>query len=462
LAGRSIDRVWRPGHHALLLRFSGRDKRRLLIDLDDDRPRWILTDEWPETPDRPDGPTLHLRGALENWRVVEVSLAEDRALRFELSRSDQVRELRLQLAGRYLNVAVTGEGLEEAVPLLRDRPATDGSSPPLRPGGPLLTADEGDEWLRAIDRMWRDEYAEVLLTREQTGLRRALRGAQKRLERSLAKIGRDLGRAQDADGDRRRGDLIKTILGRVEVGASHVDAVDYAAEGCPTVRVPLDPSKDAVTNMERYYRSYRRFSQARAAIEARHKQEQERQGAVEACLAELDALDVSLGTEARERLSGCAETARGLGIRPRERQSGRRRAKEPATPYHEFRSANGARILVGRSAKDNDALTFRVARGRDRWLHARDAPGSHVVIPVDRGAEPDHETMLDAAHLALHHSRARGEAAADVQWTERKHIRRVPGAAPGRVTVAAGRTLRIVFDDGRLQRLYEQRDPTLG
>ena len=113
---------------------------------------------------------------------------------------------------------------------------------------------------------------------------------------------------------------------------------------------------------------------------------------------------------------------------------------------------------MGRSARDNDTLTFRVARGRDIWLHARDAAGSHVVVPMERGADVSHETLLDAAHLAVHFSKARGERVADVHWTERKHIRRVPGGAPGLVTVAAGRTLRISVEDERLTALYERRD----
>lgn len=121
-------------------------------------------------------------------------------------------------------------------------------------------------------------------------------------------------------------------------------------------------------------------------------------------------------------------------------------------PYRAFRSANGARILVGRSARDNDALTLRVARGNDVWLHARGVQGSHVVVP-DAGEAPDARTLGDAALLAAHFSRARGEEAAEVAWTRRKHVRKPKGAAPGSVIATQERTLRVRLDAARLAEL---------
>lgn len=458
LAGRAVDRVWRPAHAELLIRFSGRDKRRLWIDLDDDRPRWILTLDWPQTPDRPDDRTIRLRSALEGWRIERVELHQERALAIRLRKQEGARTLRLQLAGRYLNATVEGDELTGPVSLLLNRPAVDDESPPLQPGAEPNELEEDQEvWLSKLEIRWLKERAWLGFFREQAEQRRLLRDALKRTRRALKNIGRDLERSRGAEENRRRGDLIKTMLGRIPTGSREVEAVDYTAPDCPRVTVELDPALDGVANMERYYKLYRRFHDARQDIEARHASESSKETALATLLDDLDSISEGTPEQALEAVRSCRLRAEPLGLRGRVAQRRGRRATSTALPYRTFLSTSGARILVGRSAKHNDALTFRVARGRDLWLHARDVAGSHVVIPLERGAEVTQETLLDAAHLALHFSQARGEPAGDVQWTERKNIRRVPGAGAGRVTVAASKTLRVAFDPDRLESLYARR-----
>jgi predicted ribosome quality control (RQC) complex YloA/Tae2 family protein len=120
-------------------------------------------------------------------------------------------------------------------------------------------------------------------------------------------------------------------------------------------------------------------------------------------------------------------------------------------PYRTFTSESGARILVGRSARDNDEL-LRSARGNDLWLHARAVQGSHVIVP-DPGAAPDPRTLRDAALLAAHFSGARSSEGVEVAWTRRKHVRKLKGAAPGAVTFSQDRTVRVRRDDAVLRAL---------
>jgi predicted ribosome quality control (RQC) complex YloA/Tae2 family protein len=97
---------------------------------------------------------------------------------------------------------------------------------------------------------------------------------------------------------------------------------------------------------------------------------------------------------------------------------------------------------VGRSARDNDALTFKAARGNDLWLHARGVQGSHVIVP-DPGPTPPGDLLLEAALLAGHFSSARGADQVEVAWTRRKHVRKQKGAPPGAVVYAQEKTLRV-------------------
>jgi len=126
-------------------------------------------------------------------------------------------------------------------------------------------------------------------------------------------------------------------------------------------------------------------------------------------------------------------------------------------PYREFLSASGRAILVGRGGPDNHALTFQHASPHDVWLHARGFPGSHVVIPLHRRQEPDHETLTDAAHLAVHFSKAPGRGFSEVMWTRRKHVRAIRKGRPGQVTVHDDSNLAFEFDDERLARLLRTR-----
>ena len=121
-------------------------------------------------------------------------------------------------------------------------------------------------------------------------------------------------------------------------------------------------------------------------------------------------------------------------------------------PYRKFTSSSGAAILVGRSARDNDALTFRVARGNDLWLHVRGAQGSHVVVP-GAGEAPDSRTLADAALLAAHFSSARGADGVEVAWTRCKYVRKPRDAAPGSVLISQEKALRVRLDEARMAEL---------
>jgi predicted ribosome quality control (RQC) complex YloA/Tae2 family protein len=99
----------------------------------------------------------------------------------------------------------------------------------------------------------------------------------------------------------------------------------------------------------------------------------------------------------------------------------------------------------------NDSLTFHVARPFHVWFHARGVTGAHVVVPVEKNAELTNESLLDAAHLALYHSDAKGEPRGEVSYTQVKFVRK--GGAPGAVTYTREKTINLRVDDARLQTL---------
>ncbi|MGA8574836.1 MAG: NFACT RNA binding domain-containing protein, partial [Candidatus Cybelea sp.] len=120
-------------------------------------------------------------------------------------------------------------------------------------------------------------------------------------------------------------------------------------------------------------------------------------------------------------------------------------AREPSRkrPSLEFRTANGSRILVGRSPSENADLTFRVARPNDLWFHAQRIPGAHVILARDDRATAPEEDIETAASLAAFHSRAKAATSVPVDYTSRKHVRKQRAAPPGLVWYTHAKTVVV-------------------
>jgi len=459
LADSFIDRLWLPSPRSLLIRFPPLRPRRLFIELEPGHPRVIVTERWPDTPPAPDRAALVLRRALEGARVHAVTAEDDRRLVLELVRGGARLNLSVQLAGRYLNVGLYAEDGAEIARLVHGSPGRDPESPALPDRPDPYASLEGEALLARLDAESWDDADRRAAQRAVSGLARRARKEIARLTRAATAAEEDLDRAEAAAADRHRGELLKSVLGRVPRGAAEIAVPDWSEEGRPTV-VPLDPALDAVGNMERFFKRYRRFARAIPDIEQRLLDALEAKERAEALHQAIAALGGAL--EAGARPAEVLAQADALGpLLPRSRAQAAAKGRGPAgpaLPYRAFTGSDGASILVGKGARANDELTFRVARGNDVWLHARDASGAHVILRRAGAGPPPHEALLDAAHLAAWNSQARDEAVIDVMWTERKHVRKLKGGAPGQVTAAGAHNLLVRLDPARIAALYQSLD----
>lgn len=285
-----------------------------------------------------------------------------------------------------------------------------------------------DTWLAAAELEARREQTAVALRREIERLAR--------LERGLVD---DLARVTEAAGLRKLADLILAHAheqpGR---GATSITVPDDFEDGAP-LTIVLDPALDARENAARLYRQHKRLTAGRKHVETR--------------LARTRAARAT----ALERLIAVPSLSVDELAAPSAAPAPRRRPEPVARlPYREYQSASGDAIWVGRGAADNDTLTFRHARGSDLWLHCRDAPGPHVVVPMRSGAPLKDETFLDAATLAAHFSPLGGEAQVDVMYTSVKNLRRPRGAPAGRVFASESKTVRVRLEQARIARLLSR------
>jgi len=192
------------------------------------------------------------------------------------------------------------------------------------------------------------------------------------------------------------------------------------------------------------FKKHRRAKRGIAGAAARAEAMQHRH-------ARLTAIDASVpepaGVEAVESLEQ-ALRAEGIpvGLAPRAPSAApaARRGPPRLEGVRLLTSSDGLTILVGRTAKDNDRLTFRLSSPEDFWLHAAGRPGAHVVIRNERrDKRPPQATLAEAAAAAAWYSDARSEALVDVHWTPRKNVRRARGTVPGTVTLKRSETVRV-------------------
>jgi predicted ribosome quality control (RQC) complex YloA/Tae2 family protein len=222
-----------------------------------------------------------------------------------------------------------------------------------------------------------------------------------------------------------------------------VTVVDYFDPIMPELVIPLDQARSAQSNAEEYFKKHRKYLSAERELRPR----------IEQCERELQAL------QAEHSLLQADDWQPPVGMAAQSRQASRavpsRKAARPARsgPFRRFTSADGLPIYVGRNARENDELTFGVARSDDLWLHARGTPGSHVVVRLEKGTEPPAETLRDAATLALLYSDLKKSGRGEVIYTRRKYVRKAKGHGPGSVNVTQDKAIFLQLDKSRLQRL---------
>lgn len=263
---------------------------------------------------------------------------------------------------------------------------------------------------------------------QRASLERRVAKRRAALEAERGKLEFERGESAAAEGLREQGDLLYAHHADVPRGAT-----SFVVPGSPGVTIPLDPELDRKANAAAIFRRYRKTVAKRGHVERRLAQNAAETQAAEELAWEVERAEDSALDELREeadRLERRAPSRSGARIQPR------RTALE--VPL-----AVDARVLVGRSPRDNADLTFRVARPDDLWFHARGVPGAHVVLRIDSLRQPTSAELQSAAELAAYHSKARTSGTVPVDYTARKYVRKQQNALPGLVWYTNAKTLDV-------------------
>ncbi len=226
--------------------------------------------------------------------------------------------------------------------------------------------------------------------------------------------------------EEKRANLLAIEVSRIRRGMDSIACKDIYENNEP-ICIGLDPRLSPQENIARRYRRARKMKEALIHIARRLDELSGEQQDLEDALRRLDVVS-DIPWEEVERLHG--DFLR-KGFLQTEAEPA-----EPESVFREYRVFGEWRVFVGQNDAKNDQLTFRFAKKDDLWFHARDVPGSHVVLKKDgRRDNPSKRSLEEAASIAAHFSKSRTSALVPVIMTEKKYVRKRKGAAPGKVVV---------------------------
>ena len=298
----------------------------------------------------------------------------------------------------------------------------------------------------AMDRFYSGRDRVDRMAQRGAALKKMLRTHLERDEKKLALQEDELREAANADEFRLSGELLSAQLHLVKRGLKSVTVDNYYDPAGGHIEIALDETLNPAQNAQKYFKKYRKALAARKTAA-----EQKEKTLEEITLLETALMDLT-NCETPDDLSDIRRTLEEAGIVKQERGRGRVKRPPESKPM-EFVSSEGTLIFVGKNSVQNERLT-KGARGDDLWLHAKNMPGSHVILRLD-GKAPSQNDILEAAKLAAFYSKSRG-VAVPVDYTYRKFVKKPAGTPPGFVIFTDNKTLLIDANEAEVRKLKKE------
>lgn len=277
---------------------------------------------------------------------------------------------------------------------------------------------------------WEEEAAAAL---------RQLRRNYKRTAETLTVTQEDLKRAEAWEDSYHEAILLQSHLYKHTKGENYLEVVDW--KDGDNKKIGIEPRIPIEDQLKKRFKAAKKLEKAIPHLQKRLGMLNEKAELQQQEIVNLEAVDSEdLWLQIKHRYPSLAQA------KPKVKKK-----DAPKLPYKKYTSADGTEIWVGRTARDNETLSLKIARGNDWWLHTADVPGSHIVIRSDA---PSHETLDDAMQLALYHSRLAKAGEGEVIVTQAKFVSKGPGGhKPGTVSVSKHKRCRVFADPAHIERL---------
>ena len=281
-----------------------------------------------------------------------------------------------------------------------------------------------------------------LITRirqKSSDLRRVVQTA---LERNRKKYDLQLKQLRDTESrDKYKvyGELIHTYGYNLEEGAKELEALNYYTN--EMIKIPLDPQKTPQENAKKYFDRYNKQKRTFEALSELIKETKDEIDYLESVSKSLDI------ARSEDDLIQIKEELIESGFIRRKQSA--KKVKITSKPFH-YISSDGFHMYVGKNNLQNEELTFHFANGGDWWFHAKKAPGSHVIVKTNGEELPD-RTFEEAARLAAHYSKNSGAEKVEVDYVEKKQVKKPNGSKPGFVVYYTNYSMMIDSDISGIQ-----------
>ena len=248
----------------------------------------------------------------------------------------------------------------------------------------------------------------------------------------LANLGQDQAVASESESYRIKGELLSAYAYQIQKGQSQVALPNYY-DNDQVIEIELDPRKTAIENSQAYFKRYTKYRDALKHIALQRQLAQEEIAYLESVQVQLSRADLQDVAQIRLELAE-------QGYLSAKQQNLKKRRQEKGLGPRLYQASDGTRILVGRNNLQNDQLSLKQANKNFWWLHAKNIPGSHVIIESD---QPSDTTLTEAAMLAAYYSKFQQSANVPVDYLQVKHLRKPNGAKPGYVIYEGQKTLNV-------------------
>ena len=292
--------------------------------------------------------------------------------------------------------------------------------------------EQADSFGGLLDRFYTlRDHKDAMRQKSQT-VRKTVSNLCQRLTRKMAIQEKELQNTYDRERLRQLGDIVTTNLHAISRGQTMLEAQDFYDEDMKVIQIPLSPLLSPQQNAAKFYKDYTRMKNAEKELTRQLAIGREELTYLKSVLEELD----RAGTE--QELEEIRQELQAGGYLKAD--SGKKRMKQGKLPPMRFESTDGYPIYVGRNNRQNDELTFKLARKDDIWLHASKVHGSHVIISCG-GTTPPDDTVTQAAQLAAYYSETGGGQNIPVDVTAVKQVKKIPSGKPGMVIYHTYRTV---------------------
>ncbi len=267
---------------------------------------------------------------------------------------------------------------------------------------------------------------------------------QTALERNVKKYDLQMKQMQDTekkDKYKVYGELINTYGYNIEPDAKSMEALNYYTN--EMITIPLDNTLTPKENAQKYFDKYGKLKRTYEALSELTVQVNEEIEHLESIMA---ALDIAMMEEDLVQIK--EELIESGYIR---RKGGTKKAKITSKPFH-YVSSDGFHMYVGKNNYQNDELTFKFATGNDWWFHAKKKAGSHVIVKTEGQELPD-RTFEEAARLAAYYSKGREQNKVEIDYIQKKHVKKPAGAKPGFVVYYTNYSMAIDSDITKIRQV---------